>query len=51
MNREAEDQREAGGVVGSRDDGAQGHLDTCPRREDDAGSEGDDAVGDGPYAR
>lgn len=51
MHREAEDQGQAGGVVGGGDDGAQGHLDTRPRGEDDAGLEGDDAVGDASNAR
>lgn len=47
MDGQAEDQGEAGGVEGGGDNPAQGRLDACPRREDDAGLEGDDAIRNG----
>lgn len=51
MNREAEDQGQVSGAVGSRNNSAQRHLDTCPRGEDNSRLEGNDAIRDGPRAR
>lgn len=51
VDRQAEDQGEIGGAVGSRDDGVQRRLDAGPRGENDSGLEGDDAVRDGLGAR
>ncbi len=48
MNRQAEDQGEIDGAVGSRDNSAQGHLDSCPRGENNSRLEGDDSIRDGP---
>lgn len=42
MSREADDQGEAAGVVASRDDVAERHLEPGPRSEDEAGLNGDD---------
>lgn len=50
VHGQAEEQGEIDGGVVRGDNGAQRHLDACPRGEDDPGLEGDDAVGGGARA-